>query len=153
MKKKAEIGLNLFLTVIAVYAFVLALNYKYMGARGAIGPGFIPRWVAGTLAVANILNIVLILFRKDYGKEEKFFASKENLKRVVIFFLMIIAYSFGVIYIGMYVSTAIFMIAVYRYFDKMSWKSTLIPTAGTLLFMYLVFTRLLHMMLPARLLF
>lgn len=153
MKKSAEIGLNLFLTAVAVCAFVIAMKYKYMASGGQIGPGFIPRWAAGILAGANVLNIIVILCKKDYVSNTKFFESKQKLWNVLLFFLMVVAYSFGVIYVGMYVSTAVFMIVVYRVFDKMSWKNTLIPTAGTLLFMYLIFTKLLHMMLPAKLLF
>ncbi len=150
MKRTTEIGFNAVLFVFSVGAFIIAQKYKYFLNNGQIGPGFIPVWASGILAAANLLNIILLLFKKGYAAEGPFFKSRQNAKNILIFTLMVVVYMAGVMHIGMYCCTFVFMICVYRFFDKMPWKNSILVTCGTLLFIYLVFHRVLHMNFPAK---
>ena len=153
MKRTTEIGFNAVLFALSIGAFIIARDYKYILNNGQIGPGFIPTWASGILAAANLLNIILLIAKKDYAAEGPFFKSRQSAKNILIFTGIVIVYMLGVMHIGMYSCTLVFMIVVYKFFDKMPWKNTLLVTAGTLFFIWLVFHQLLHMNFPAKLLF
>ena len=153
MKRTTEIGFNVVLLALSIGAFSIAHRYPYILNNGQIGPGFIPIWASGIMIAANALNIILIMFKRGYALEGSFFKEKKHAKNILIFTVMVVVYMFGVIHVGMYCSTIVFMICVYKFFDKMPWKNTLLVSGGTLLFIYLVFGKMLGMNFPAKLLF
>lgn len=153
MKKNVEIAFNLFLIAFGLWGFQMAVKYKYMAADKSIGPGFMPRWGCGLLIAANLINILCIFVKKGYAHEGPMVKSAQNLKNLALFFGLVILYVLGVMKVGMYVSTLVFMVLVYRLVDKMEWKQLVIPTAGTILVLFLLFQKLLGLKLPGGLLF
>jgi hypothetical protein len=145
--KKAELGMSLFLATVGAAAFIISLNYKYSSAL-SVGPGFFPRWASSLLFVFSVINFFLTL--KKYGgiSSPTFFSERGDLYRLLSFYAAMILYVYAVTQLGMLISTTAFMILVYRFFDKFDWRQVLLPTTGIMLFIYVVFQKLLHLRLP-----
>lgn len=144
--KKADMYLNMFFMILSVLAFVTGLGYPYSTENGP-GPGFFPVWISALLFVFASVNLLLIL-RSSKDGDMPFFAKPSNRARVAVFFCSILLYIIAVTYLGLLISTLLYAVAVYRLFDHFSWRQTLLPAAGTVAFIYLVFFQLLRLRLP-----
>jgi len=144
--KKAEIGFSIFLMALGAFAFIVAQNYEYYSYTG-IGPGFIPRWSSGLLFVGSAINLISYLSIGNKKDLPRFFP-EDGPGRFLIFGVSILIYGILVVVIGMLPATAVFMVVMYRFFDKKSWLHSIIPSAGTVAFIYIVFMSLLKLRLP-----
>ena len=146
--KKADLYFNIFLVALSVFAFVEALSFPYF-ARGSLGAGFFPRWISAFLfflAIANTVKIVISI-KKD-GDSIPFFGDASKRNRVLVFYLTLIPYIVAISYIGLIPATLIYAIGLYRLFDKFSWKATVPPAIGLVVFIYLVFVLALGVRMP-----
>jgi|GEM_PF-2625552 len=146
---KADFFFNIFLFALSIFTFSEGLKYPYE-FRGIIGSGFFPVWMSVImffLTLANLAKITVLLKKNDCATS--FFASETARNRVAIFFLSMIVYVFAITYLGMYVATFLYALFVYKIFDRFSWKSTLPPAIGLVVFVYLIFNVLLGLNLPA----
>ncbi|MGI6085965.1 MAG: tripartite tricarboxylate transporter TctB family protein [Acetivibrionales bacterium] len=145
--KKADICFTIFFMLVGAFSFIVGQNYAYSSANG-VGPGFFPLWSSGILFIASAINLALIFIRSRGKEPVPFFKSKEGPRRFLIFLGSVVVFVIGIIVIGILPATAIFMFLTYRYFDKLSWKASIFPTIGTIIFIYLFFIQLLKLKLP-----
>ena len=145
--KKADLYFSIFLLGLSVFTFVEGWGYPYM-FRGNIGSGFFPVWISALLFILSLSNIIkiIVLFKKE--KDKQFFTSKSHGLRVVIFFLSLVVYIFAMSYLGIYAVSFIFALCVYKIFDKFTWKASLPPAVGLVVFIYVVFELVLGFRLP-----
>jgi len=146
--KKADLYFNIFLVALSVFAFVEALSFPYF-ARGSLGAGFFPRWISGllfVLATANTIKIAISI-KKD-GDSVRFFGDENQGKRVLIFYVTLIPYIVAITYIGLIPATLVYAIGLYKIFDKFTWKATVPPAIGLVVFIYIVFVFALGVRLP-----
>ena len=148
--KKADLYFTIFLLVLSCFTFVEGLGYPYE-RRGDLGSGFFPVWISILLFVLALANVFQIARSLKAG-DKLFFASKTHRARVAVFFVSLIVYILAITYLGMLVATFLYSLFVYKIFDKFTWKGTLPPAIGLVIFIYVTFNLVLGLRLPAGLL-
>ena len=152
--KKLSNAISFVYIAIAIFFFVISLKFPE-GSNGAVGPGYFPRIMCVLVAFLSILN--LILSRKEVETPEqaelKIF-KKENL-RVWITMGITLVYIICIKVIGFVVSSIVFQIGINYYFkvhEKSKLAFCVLPFA-VVAALYYVFHNLLHVILPAGILF
>ena len=145
--KKADLYFTLFLLALSAFTFVEGLGYPYE-FRGGLGSGFFPVWISVLLFVLSLINALKIL--RSLKKEDKrFFVSKTHRDRVALFLLSLLVYVVAITYLGILSATLLYALFVYKIFDGFTWKSTLPPAIGLVVFIYVTFHLVLGLRLPA----
>lgn len=142
--KKANIYMNVFLMALSVLFFTIALQYPY-NFKGTAGPGVFPIWLSVGLFVLSGVDMLKTLKTEDAST---FFPSKDARKRAIIFYISLLVFAGAINILGVYIATFLYCIWVYRIFDKFTWKASLPPAVGVVLFVWLVFYKLLKLRLP-----
>ena len=145
--KKADLYFSIFLLALSVFTFVGGWGYPYT-YRGAVGSGFFPVWMSALLFVLSLVNFIKIARSFKTGEDKKFFAGKTHRARAVIFLVSFLVYIIAITYLGMFVATFLFALFVYKIFDKFTWKATLPPALGLVVFVHVVFNIVLGLRLP-----
>lgn len=149
--KKVDLGFNIFLLAVSIFTFVEGLSYPYIYRRN-LGSGFFPVWISVLLFILALANTVKIVLAMRKEADKPFFISKTHMVRVSIFFVSLFLYILGIVYLGMLLSTFLYALYIYKIFDKYSWKSSLPPALGLVVFVYLIFNLVLGLRLPTGLL-
>lgn len=110
-------------------------------------PGFFPFFVAALLAVASIANFTQAAFFPTSGQQEDF-VSITGLGRVALVVAPLAAYIAGIGYIGIYVSSAIFITAFMIAFGKIPILKSLAVGIGVPIALFSMFERWFLVPLP-----
>ena len=145
--KKADLGFNIFLVIVSIFTFVEGLGYPYIYRRN-LGSGFFPVWISVLLFVLALANSIKIMRAMGKETDKPFFINKTHCVRVAIFFVSLLIYILGIVYLGMLLATFLYAIYIYKLFDKFTWKSTLPPAAGLVVFVYVIFNLILGLRMP-----
>jgi len=112
--------------VVAVIIFLLGALVIYdslrLGAGWASdGPqaGYFPFYIALLMCISSVVTGVQALLRLK--RDRHVFVEREQLKQVMVILLPSIAYVLGVQYIGIYISSAVFIGLFMRIFGKYTW--------------------------------
>lgn len=141
--------------VIAGLGLLMFLNtftMSFMMLADDPGPRLLPRVVS----IALILCGIGLAFYKSEGAKQLTFRLNENSKRMVISFLALLAYALLFNIIGYIISTFVFLSFLTWYLTKEKdkatiWKSLINGFVVTAI-IYVVFSQLLNVILPAGLL-
>ncbi|MEY8752261.1 tripartite tricarboxylate transporter TctB family protein [Alkalicoccobacillus gibsonii] len=141
--------------VIAGLGLLMFLNtftMSFMMLADDPGPRLLPRVVS----IALILCGIGLAFYKSEGAKQLTFKLNENSKRMVISFLALLAYALLFNIIGYIISTFVFLSFLTWYLTKEKdkatiWKSLINGFIVTAI-IYVVFSQLLNVILPAGLL-
>lgn len=141
--------------VIAGLGLLMFLNtftMSFMMLADDPGPRLLPRVVS----IALILCGIGLAFYKSEGAKQLTFRLNENSKRMVISFLALLAYALLFNVIGYIISTFVFLSFLTWYLTKEKdkatiWKSLINGFVVTAI-IYVVFSQLLNVILPAGLL-
>ena len=111
---------------VAVLIFLLGALVGYDSLRlgsgwAADGPqaGYFPFYIALLICISSAVVCVQALLRLK--RDSQVFVQRDQLKQVMVILLPSIAYVLGVQYIGMYISSAVFIGLFMRLFGKYSW--------------------------------
>lgn len=112
-------GFLAFLAIVGMYGSV-----KVGIGWGAEGPraGFFPFYVSALVLISCAVNISNSLRTPDDGS---LFAEWQQLRKVVSVVVPTAIYSVLIIYIGLYVSSALLIALFMRWFGKYSWLTTI----------------------------
>lgn len=112
--------------VVAVIIFLLGALVVYdslrLGAGWASdGPqaGYFPFYIAVLICISSVVTGVQALLR--FKRDQQVFVDREQLQQVMVILLPSVAYVLGVQYIGIYISSAVFIGLFMRIFGKYSW--------------------------------
>ncbi|MBM0066012.1 tripartite tricarboxylate transporter TctB family protein [Alkalicoccobacillus gibsonii] len=141
--------------VIAGLGLLMFLNtftMSFMMLADDPGPRLLPRVVS----IALILCGIGLAFYKSEGAKQLTFKLNENSKRMVISFIALLAYALLFNVIGYIISTFVFLSFLTWYLTKEKdkatiWKSLINGFVVTVI-IYVVFSQLLNVILPAGLL-
>lgn len=145
--------------VVAVFFFIISLSFP-PGSNGAVGPGYFPRIMCVLVVILSCLNLIndvrghKKMVAKGEKEEELTIFKKENL-RVWITVGITLLYVIAVKAIGFVVSSIAFLFVLNTYFrvhQKSKVAFVIIPFAVVVV-LYFIFHNLLHVVLPAGLLF
>lgn len=146
--KKGDLYFSIFLVAFSVFTFIQGLGYTYRVKNGW-GAGFYPVWISLFLFILALVNVVkIILSMKKNDADKRFFADKNHRSRVFVFYLSLVLYVVAISYLGILVATFMYAVVIYKFFDKFTWKATLPPAIGLVVFIYLIFNLILGLRLP-----
>ena len=152
MKKTSkELFFAVSITLISLLLLITSFTYPAESSQ-------FPRFLCGLMLLFSVLIRVKGL-RSKTGTKEKSNTEVSSgsimvkLKAPVLVFSLTIAYLAGIMYIGYFVSSTIFLIGTMSIFGRQGLFTKTIATAGFLLVVYALFVSFLGLRLPEGLLF
>jgi putative tricarboxylic transport membrane protein len=144
-QKAVEIGVALL--VMAFGAIVIAGSLSVGISWGAEGPqaGFFPFYIGLAIVISGVVNLFSAL-RPD--AISGVFAEWGQLRQVLLVVVPATIYAFAVGYVGLYLSSAIFIAWFMRWIGKYSWAKVLPIAIGMPLIVYFVFEKWFLVALP-----
>lgn len=152
MKKTSkELFFAVSITVISSLLLITSFTYPAESSE-------FPRFLCGLMLFFSVLILVKALRSRRVAKEninteESSGSIMFKLKVPAIVFSLTIAYVVGIMYIGYFVSSIIFLVGTMSVFGKQGLFAKTIATAGFLLVVYALFVSFLGLRLPEGLLF
>ena len=143
--KKADLYFNIFILGLSAFTFVEGMKFPYLH-RGVVGSGFFPVWISVFLFILALVNTVKILRSFKATEEDKKFFT--NRTRAAVFFASFFVYILAITFLGILLASFLYALFVYKIFDKLTWKATLPPAIGIVVFIYLIFYMILGLRLP-----
>ena len=156
MKLNGERCFSIFLLIVCVVFMVETRNISTFTLPGSPGAKVFPIAIISLLASLVILNEIITYWRSILAKrrnpssaEQPKSEPKQNLKKVVISFIVLFFFVVGINYLGFYVSTMIVVFIVLKLiFELQSWIKTIIFTALLTGAIYVIFAMLFNIRLP-----
>lgn len=157
--RKLSMATSIVFIVVAIFFFLVSLSFP-PGSNGAVGPGYFPRIMCVLVVFLSCLNLIndLRAHKKMVAqgeKEEELTVFKKENLRVWISIGITLVYVIAVKVIGFVVSSIVFLFVLNTYFrvhEKSKVAFVIIPFAVVAV-LYFIFHNLLHVVLPAGLLF
>ncbi len=111
------------------------------------GAGFLPFWVS--LILISLSGAYLLVGRKEPGKKGgRFFAQRQNMNKLGLTFLSLLAYTFLLSPLGFIPATFLFMFFLLRFVAPQTWKVVMSFSVLTALAAYAFFVLWLGASLP-----
>lgn len=116
-------------------------------AWGEDGPkaGYFPFYLGSLLLLASLINFIKIFIPKT---EKTILIEFESLKRVLIFLFPSLLYVLGIKFIGIYISSMLYLLLFMRYLGKYNWLKSFSVGFGVSAFLYLIFDTWFKILLP-----
>jgi hypothetical protein len=146
VRRTDQVTAGLLLAFAAGYGTVALRFYPYWGANGP-GSGFLPVWLAATMAVLGVLLFLGACRRPDAGG--RWLPRGEGLVRLVAVIGATGALIALLPVLGMIPGTALFLVALLRGIERYAWATSLLVAAGAALTNHLIFARWLGVPFPA----
>jgi putative tricarboxylic transport membrane protein len=146
-RKSAELAVAaLFFTLGAiVIADSLRLGTGWQEVHGP-RPGYFPFYIGLILCVASLVNAARALMLRD--ADNKAFVEVGQLKLVLSVLVPTVLYAVLVTWIGIYVSSVLFIAFFMRWLGKYAWWKVVGVSLGTAVVIYLVFEKWFKVPLP-----
>ena len=143
--KSVEVGVAALVVVFGAIAIVGSISAGI--GWGAEGPraGFFPFYIGVAIVISGAVNMWTALRPDAPGG---IFAEWSQLRQVLIVVIPATIYAFAVGYIGIYVSSAIFIAWFMRWLGKYSWSTVAAVAIGMPLVVYFVFEKWFLVALP-----
>lgn len=141
---KSGIIAGAFIFLLALFLFILSLQYSYSGILG-LGPGFFPTWLSGILMILSIWYIFESVKGKNVSKESWPTGSslKDILFTIMSLFLFIIIFALC----GFILAGVIFLFILF--YKGFKWYINIPMSMGITLIVYWLFNTILKVYLPA----
>ncbi|HHW02187.1 MAG TPA: tripartite tricarboxylate transporter TctB family protein [Thermoanaerobacterales bacterium] len=136
---------------------IISIAYLYMakglsfGSASQPGVGFMPTIVGAMAVVLSIINFISVMLKKDNKKANKKdddTAPKMDIIKLVKFVAGCIVYVFMLDYTGFLIATFVVMVYLLKVTEVQGWVLPVIVSAGTSLGFYIVFEKMLGVLLP-----
>ena len=134
-----------YISIIIISGILIINSYNYPNLSGRL-----PRIILSLLFTLAIIKIITSYFKKEKEfiiKTTKIKLTKSK-KRLIFIIISLIIYIGGLIFLGFYISTIIFFIFIPQYLGYESIKFRMVTIFVFLVFMYLMFEKLLNTPLP-----
>jgi len=148
--KKSEIIVSIILIVVAIVVIYASVEANFHWTKWGPGAGFLSFYLGliSLLCAAGVLFLTIKDRNKDTKKEEKFFVNKEGLKVVVSISSLTFLYTIGIIYLGIYISSAALCFVFARWLGRHGWFSSIIFSILVPAITYFGLEKGLHLSLP-----
>jgi len=137
--------------VILAFSLLLAIAFYYISyffpapREGLfVGAGTVPKVWSVFLITASIIGLITY-YKNPVGETTK---KGENVKSVIVLAGLVFIYISFISFLGFFISTALFLIAAMLLMNYRNYLSVVITTVLVLLFMYIVFIKVLMVPLP-----
>ena len=144
--KSAEIAVSaLFLLVGALVMFDSVRLGASWGADGP-RPGYFPFYVAVLIVIASLVNLVRgLMIRPEHDKP---FVLAGQLRTVMAVLVPAVIYAAAITWIGIYVSSALFIAFFMRWLGKFAWWKVAAVSIGIAVVFFFIFERWFLVPLP-----
>lgn len=145
-ERPALAGARTVLVDLAVAAFVFALgavvaydSNRLGGSWGADGPqpGYFPYYIGVVICISSLVVFVQGLLRLQ--SDRQVFVTNAQLKQVMVILLPSFAYVLGIQFVGIYVSSAVFIGAFMRIAGRYTWLRSVAVGLGVSVSSFLMF--------------
>ena len=116
------------------------------------GPGFWPFALGAALALAAVVLLIFTFLEKEALSQQLVALSKPANKRVYMAMGLVACYCVLINLAGFYPASVVLIPCVMRLMDYNNKKVMALTTAGTILFIYIVFGQVLNTQMPASIL-
>ena len=160
MKMTGERWFSVFLLIVCVVFLIEVRNISTFTLPGSPGARVFPLAIIGLLASLVILHEILTIRRSALAKRKETSTTmdsaenpkvkqKQDTKKLVISFIVLLFYVIGINYLGFYVSTLIVVFIILKIiFGLQSWLKTTIFTALLTGAIYVIFALLFSIRMP-----
>ncbi|HMS28183.1 MAG TPA: tripartite tricarboxylate transporter TctB family protein [Burkholderiaceae bacterium] len=133
--KSLEIATALFFLLIG--GLVMWDSYRIGAKWGDDGPqsGYFPFYIGLLMCIATLANLLTAI----RVRRKTSFVSQEKLKLVLAIFLPCLVYLVVMQFVGLYVSSAIFIAIFMRWQGKFSWVKSILTGLGTSIILFAMF--------------
>jgi hypothetical protein len=132
----------------SIFSFAFALFF-YVEANSMVDSArLFPQIVAGLVFVLSVV-MAFNAWRSAPAEENK---TRINVKRLVIYAVMLAVYIWTTDTVGYFITTPVFMIVSYLYLKAAGFFKAIAITAAFMLFVYLLFVQFLNLPVPLGLL-
>lgn len=148
MAKKSEIILNVIWVVFAASVYIITIPYADIKTLDPIGPHVFPQLMSNIILICATINIILILLKRETSIQKD---KKVKIKIIIKLVLIIIAgglYIYIMPWLGYFLSTALLMICLIGIQGGIKPWLNVSVSMGFSMFLYLVFSRILSVLLP-----
>jgi putative tricarboxylic transport membrane protein len=143
--RRADFYIGLGLLAFALVYFRQSFMILRGFASDRLGPAFFPRMLALALAaLALTLIIRAVAGRSDPSRPPAIRAGT-----LAIVLVVLVLYAFVLPYLGFLIATPLMLGAVIWFLGLRAWSSLAATAVGVTVVLWLVFARLLHVLLPA----
>jgi len=144
--KGAEIAVAAFLFLLGALVIYDSLRLGATWGDDGPRPGYFPFYVALIMCVASLGNIVRALLLRP--AQNKTFVQRGQLKLVLTVLIPTALYAAAVTWIGIYVSSILFIAFFMRWLGKYSWLKAGLVSLGAAVVFFLIFERWFLVPLP-----
>ena len=141
-----EVIISIILAIISVAFFIISGSFTAPVNPVDIGPAAFLRLMAAITVALAAVQIILSIRKSKAADTDK--ASFGYWQGCIAGFALMCVYAFLMPYLGYYVVTPVFIFAVMVLMGNRKWLQMVLVTLGFTLFAFLVFTKLLGVMLP-----
>jgi putative tricarboxylic transport membrane protein len=146
-RKSAEAAVAAFIFLLGAIVITdsVRLGFGWQEIHGP-RPGYFPFYIGLIMCVASLVNVVRALMVRD--AENKTFVEVGQLKLVLSVLVPTMVYALLVTWIGVYVSSVLFIGFFMRWLGKYPWWKVIGVGLGTAVVLYLVFEKWFKVPLP-----
>lgn len=146
-RKGAELAVAAFIFLLGAIVITdsVRLGFGWQEIHGP-RPGYFPFYIGLIMCVASLVNIARALLVR--GKDNKTFVEVGQLKLVLAVLVPTAVYALLVTWIGVYVSSVLFIGFFMRWLGKYPWWKVAAVSLGTAVVLYLVFEKWFKVPLP-----
>ena len=146
-RKSAELAVAAFIFLLGAIVIVdsVRLGIGWQEVHGP-RPGYFPFYLGLIMCVASLVNVARALLVPD--KDNKTFVQVGQLKLVLAVLLPTAVYALFVTWIGIYISSILFIAFFMRWLGKYPWWKVIGVSLGTAVVIYLVFEKWFKVPLP-----
>jgi len=146
-RKSAELAMAAFIFLLGAIVIVdsVRLGFGWQEVHGP-RPGYFPFYIGLIMCVASLVNAARALMVR--GADNKTFVEVGQLKLVLSVLVPTMLYALLVTWIGIYISSILFIAFFMRWLGKYPWWKVIGVSLGTAVVIYLVFEKWFKVPLP-----
>jgi hypothetical protein len=146
-RKSAELAVAAFIFLLGAIVIVdsVRLGIGWQEVHGP-RPGYFPFYIGLIMCVASLVNVARALMVPD--KDNRTFVQVGQLKLVLSVLVPTMLYALLVTWIGIYISSILFIAFFMRWLGKYPWWKVIGVSLGTAVVIYLVFEKWFKVPLP-----
>jgi hypothetical protein len=146
-RKSAELAVAAFIFLLGAILIVdsVRLGIGWQEVHGP-RPGYFPFYIGLIMCVASLVNVARALMVR--GADNKTFVEVGQLKLVLSVLVPTMLYALLVTWIGIYISSILFIAFFMRWLGKYPWWKVIGVSLGTAVVIYLVFEKWFKVPLP-----
>lgn len=148
MSKKGEIILNTIWLIFAASVYIITIPYADIKTLDPIGPHVFPKLMSVVILICATINLISAILKRETSIQKD---KKIKIKIIIKLVLIIISgglYIYIMPWLGYFLSTALLMICLIEIQGGIKlWLNVSVGT-GFSMFLYLVFSKILSVLLP-----